>query len=90
MEQDQKQIPYLAFEDAQIRLERANRRLFILCVILALMLLVTNAGWIYYEQQFEDVVLTQDVKSDGDSDVQLQNIGGDYYGGDTKTNDQNS
>lgn len=83
------QIPYVAFESAQIRLERTNRRLFILCVILALMLLVTNGCWIYYEQQFEDVVVTQDVKSDGDSDMQLQNIGGDYYGGDTKANDQN-
>ena len=83
------QIPYVAFESAQIRLERTNRRLFILCVILALMLLVTNGCWIYYEQQFEDVVVTQDVKSDGDSDMQLQNIGGDYYGSDTKANDQN-
>jgi hypothetical protein len=83
------QIPYVAFESAQIRLERTNRRLFILCVILALMLLVTNGCWIYYEQQFEDVVVTQDVKSDGDSDMQLQNIGGDYYGGGTKANDQN-
>jgi hypothetical protein len=83
------QIPYVAFESAQIRLERTNRRLFILCVILALMLLVTNGCWIYYEQQFEDVVVTQDVKSDGDSDMQLQNIGGDYYGGDAKANNQN-
>jgi hypothetical protein len=58
-------------------------------VIFALMLLVTNGCWIYYEQQFEDVVVTQDVKSDGDRDMQLQNIGGDYYGGDTKANDQN-
>lgn len=89
MEQEQKQIPYIAFESALARAERTNRRLFILCVILALMLLVTNGCWIYYEQQFEDVVVTQDVKSDGDSDVQLQNIGGDYYGSDAKTNDQN-
>ena len=58
--QKQKQIPYLAFESALIRLERANRRLFILCIILALMLLITNACWLYYEQQFEDVVITQE------------------------------
>lgn len=84
MEKDQKQVPYIVFESAQTRLERTNRRLFILCIILAMMLLVTNGCWIYYEQQFEDVVVTQDVKSDGDSDVHLQNIGGDYYGGDIK------
>jgi hypothetical protein len=46
-------------------------------------------GWLYWENQWEDVVVTQDVKSDGDSDLQLQNIGGDYYGGDTKANNQN-
>ena len=83
------QIPYVAFESALARLERTNRRLFILCVILILLLLATNMGWLYWENQWEDVVVTQDVKSDGDSDLQLQNIGGDYYGGDTKANNQN-
>ena len=80
---------YLAIESALARLERTNRRLFILCVILILLLLATNIGWLYWENQWEDVVVTQDVKSDGDSDLQLQNIGGDYYGGDTKANNQN-
>lgn len=83
------QIPFVAFESALARLERTNRRLFILCIILILLLLTTNIGWLYWENQWEDVVVTQDVKSDGDSDVQLQNIGGDYYGGDTKANNQN-
>jgi hypothetical protein len=54
------QIPYVAFESAQIRLERTNRRLFILCIILILLLLATNMGWLYYENSFEDVVVTQD------------------------------
>jgi hypothetical protein len=80
---------YLAIESALARLDRTNRRLFILCIILILLLLATNIGWLYWENQFEDVVVTQDVKSDGDSDVQLQNIGGDYYGGDAKANNQN-
>lgn len=80
---------YLAIESALARLDRTNRRLFILCVILILLLLATNIGWLYWENQWEDVVVTQDVKSDGDSDLQLQNIGGDYYGGDTKADNQN-
>lgn len=80
------QVPFIVFESAQTRLERANRRMFILCAILAVMLLVTNGCWIYYEQQFEDVVVTQDVKSNGDSNVQLQNVGGDYYGGGSEAN----
>lgn len=60
MEQEQKQIPYIAFESALIRMERTNRRLFILCIILTLVLVTTNACWLYYEQQFEDVVITQE------------------------------
>ena len=54
------QIPYVAFESALARLERTNRRLFILCIILILLLLATNLSWIYYENSFEDVVVTQD------------------------------
>ena len=54
------QIPYVAFESALARLERTNRRLFVLCIILILLLLATNLSWIYYENSFEDVVVTQD------------------------------
>ena len=54
------QIPFIAFESALARLERTNRRLFILCIILILLLLATNLSWIYYENSFEDVAVTQD------------------------------
>lgn len=78
------QIPFIAFESALARLERTNRRLFILCVILALMLLVTNAGWIYYENSFEDVVVTQDNANGYNS--YIGNDGNINYG---ETNDKN-
>lgn len=76
MEQEQKQIPYLAFESALIRLERANRRLFILCIILILLLLATNMGWLYWENQFEDVVTTIEAQQNGSGNNTI--IGGDY------------
>ena len=78
------QIPFIAFESALARLERTNRRLFILCVILALMLLVTNAGWIYWENSFEDVVVTQDNANGYNS--YIGNDGNINYG---ETNDKN-
>lgn len=37
------------------RMERANRRLFILLIIALVMLLLTNIGWVWYESQFETV-----------------------------------
>lgn len=83
---DEKMIPYIAFESATSRQERTIKRLWILCIILIVALLGTNAGWIYYENQFEDVVVTQDVEatSDGESDLNLNTIGGDFYGGESK------
>lgn len=78
------QIPYVAFESAQIRLERTNRRLFILCIILILLLLATNLSWIYYENSFEDVVVTQDNANGYNS--YIGNDGDINYG---ETNDKN-
>lgn len=65
MEQDK--IPYFVHEGVVARMERTNRRLWILCIILIVLLAATNGAWIYYESQFEDVVSTeisQDVNSD--------------------------
>lgn len=65
MEQDK--IPYFVHEGVVARMERTNRRLWILCIILIVLLAATNGAWIWYESQFEDVVSTeisQDVNSD--------------------------
>lgn len=86
MEEQMRQISYLEFESSQARMERVNRRMWILCLVLIVSLLGTNGAWIYYESQFEDVVttetITQEAQADGDSDVQL--IGGDYNGSESK------
>ena len=66
MEQD-KTIPFYAHEGIVARMERSNRRLWILCIILIILLAATNGAWIWNESQFEDVVSTeisQDVNSD--------------------------
>lgn len=57
---DNKMIPYIAFESATARQERTIKRLWIICLVLIFALLGTNAGWIYYENSFEDVVVTQE------------------------------
>lgn len=77
---DNRYIPYIAFESATSRQERTIKRLWILCLVLIIALLGTNAGWIYYESTFEEVSVTQEVDatSEGDSDLRLNTIGGDY------------
>lgn len=83
MDNNVQNIPYIAFESSQARMERTNRRMWIVILVLIVALLGTNAGWIYYEAQFEDVVtstetVTQEATADDDSEIRL--IGGDYYG----------
>lgn len=73
-----KQVSYLEFESSQARMERINRRLWVLCLVLIISLLGTNGAWLYYESQFEDNVITQEATADDDSDVQL--VGGNYVG----------
>ena len=65
---EQQNIPYIAHEGIIARMERANRRLWILCIILIILLAVTNGAWIYYESQFEDVVTTKEVTQEVSSD----------------------
>lgn len=77
-------IPYLVHESHVARLERTIKRLWILCIIIFLALVGTNAYWIYYEQQFEDQVITQELTQDsgeGGTNTYTGNIvGGDMNG----------
>ena len=52
---DEKMIPYFSHEGDMARMERTNRRLFVIVIILIVALLGTNAGWLIYESQFETV-----------------------------------
>lgn len=91
---EEKTVPYFVHEGAMARAERTIRRLWILCIILVLLLTVTNGAWLYYESQFEDVVTTeytQDVTQDADGDGSNTFIGGDAYGTtESKTDNQNN
>ena len=60
MEQD-KTIPFYTHEGTMARMERSNRRLWILCIVLIILLAATNGAWIWYESQFVDeITVTQD------------------------------
>ena len=49
-------IPYIAHEAALARQERTIKKLWALCIISFLALVLSNIYWINYEMQFEDVV----------------------------------
>jgi hypothetical protein len=90
---DNQNIPYIAFESVQARLERINQKLWIVILVLIVALIGTNAGWIWYESQFEDSVtttVTQEATSDGNSDINLRGIGDNFYGGESETDSYNN
>lgn len=62
---DGKSVPYIVFEGEMARNERHIRRLWILVIILAVMLVGTNIGWLIYEAQFMDKVVTVESQTDG-------------------------
>lgn len=54
------EIPFFVHEADMARLERTNKRLFIVVLVLILSLIGTNLAWIKYENSFQDIVVTQD------------------------------
>ena len=59
--EEERTIPFIAHESEVSRLERVIKRLWILCIVIFVALIGTNAGWIYYENRYEDIVVTQDI-----------------------------
>lgn len=49
-------IPYIAHESEVARQERTVKRLWILSIIIFLAFVISNAGWIIYENSYEDRV----------------------------------
>ena len=58
-------IPYVAFEGALARMERANRRLWIALITILLMLLMSVGAWVYMLTQFDFVSETYTATQDG-------------------------
>lgn len=81
---EDRKVDYIVHEAILARQERNIKRLWILCIIIFLALVGTNAGWIWYESQWEDQTITQEIDQDsGDGGVANYSgsiIGGDYYG----------
>jgi hypothetical protein len=87
---EEKTIPYYAYDAITILYNKTIRRLWILCIILAVFLVGSNVGWLVYESQFEDVVTSveQEAEWDSESEVIVNGTGTINYG-ESKTNSNN-
>lgn len=84
-----KMIPYFVMEGVVDRQSTTIKRLWVLCILLVVFLVGSNAGWLWYESQFEDVETTQKVEQEvetgnSDGDITITGIGNIY--GEDKTN----
>lgn len=66
MNESRQVVSFSAFESTCTRMERNNKRLFVLCIVLLIALLATNAAWIWYESQYETVSYEQEVQHDAE------------------------
>lgn len=88
MSLDERSVQYVA-ESHAARLERSNRRMFILCIILIVALLATNGLWFWYESQFETVNTTSiEAEQDG-SGVNIVGARDVNYGAESTDNQNN-
>ena len=77
-------VSQYVYDDQQVRHERREKRWFIAWLITFFAFIVSNFGWIYYENQFQDVVTTvhQETSSEGGGNAILNgdNAGAVFYG----------
>ena len=79
-------IPYYVAEGMIDRQSATIKKLWIMCILLVILLVGTNAMWIWYESQFEYYETTQEVTQESESGTNYF-VGGDYNGTANSEND---
>lgn len=87
MEDKTVNIPYYVAEGMVERVSRTNKRLWVMCMLLILLLVGTNALWLYYESQWE-VIETEITQENEHGYNNYIGNNGDIYNG--ETNDKNT
>ena len=57
-------VPYIAYEAALTKAELSFKRLWAAIILLIVLLFGSNAGWLYYESQFEETATTIEAEAD--------------------------
>ena len=65
--QTPKDVPYNAYEVALARLDRIIKRLCALVLALIIILCASNAAWIWWESQFEEVKTVETYEANADN-----------------------
>ena len=76
-------VPYVVHESSMARAERQAKRLIAIIILLIVLLVGSNVGWLIYENQFEDVITSEEIIVDAEENGIANYIGndGDIYNG---------
>ena len=83
-------IQVFLHEHEMNRLEHIIRKLWILVIVVFAALVLTNAGWIIYENQFEEIRIEQEATTDGGGSNYLNGTGEVRYYGEGEASDYDS
>ena len=76
-----KDVPYIVHEAELARAERSFKRLWAAIILLIVLLFGSNAGWLYYESQFEETATTIEAEADDGGNAVANNNGIVNYNG---------
>ena len=79
------QISRYYFESTTTKLERTIEKLWLTVILLILLLVGTNAAWVYYESTMEDTIMTQEAEVETSGGDAYVNNGGDMIYGEDKS-----
>ena len=74
-------VPFAAHESAMARAERHTKALIWVIALLIVLLVGTNAGWLWYESQFEETTTTIEAEADDGGNAVANNNGMVNYNG---------
>lgn len=76
-------VPYVVHESSMARAERQAKRLIAIIILLIVLFVGSNVGWLIYENQFEDVITSEEIIVDAEENGIANYIGndGDIYNG---------
>ena len=80
-------VPYVVHESAMARAERHTKALVWVIVLLIVLLVGSNVGWLIYENSFEDVNTTEEYQIEQDTKSGNNNSiinGGEIVNGEAK------
>ncbi len=79
-------VPFVVHEGILARMERTIKRLWIVVLVLIFLLAASNGAWIWYESQFVEESVWQEVDT-GEGDAFVAGIGDVNYGEDKAESD---